>query len=249
MQFLYLVSAFAISAVVAFMPSSRSSLAFRTSSVLFSTASDGTVKWYNAERGFGFIEVVDGGPDMYVHATGLSCDGPLIEHERVRFATQMDSRTNKPKAINVVRNDISTSTDPVAPAINDKSELNEIERAHVATKAESFQQARLETQLKQAAHDAQLAGEKRIAEEAAAAAAAKAAAEIAARELGYPSVAIMNARQQPKTQDAEAALAAKYAVMNLEERAFTILVVSDISYRSNFLLFYLSLNNSHFAPR
>lgn len=181
---------------------------------------------------------------MYVHATGLSCDGPLIEHERVSFVTQMDTRTNKPKAINVVRNYISTSTDPVAPAIKDNSELNEIERVKAAIKAESFQRARLETQLKQAAHDAaeeaatkaaaaaeaeaarlaKEAEEKRITEVATAtAAAAKAAAEIAAQELGYPSVAIMNARQQPKTLEAEAALAAKYAVMNLEERAFIIL--------------------------
>eukprot|EP00569_Conticribra_weissflogii_P012350 CAMPEP_0171384650 /NCGR_PEP_ID=MMETSP0879-20121228/38581_1 /TAXON_ID=67004 /ORGANISM="Thalassiosira weissflogii, Strain CCMP1336" /LENGTH=480 /DNA_ID=CAMNT_0011896929 /DNA_START=79 /DNA_END=1521 /DNA_ORIENTATION=+ len=63
----------------------------------------GTVKWYNELRGFGFIEVDDGGPDMYVHATGLTFDGPLVDGERVSFATEIDRRTNKPKAVNVYR--------------------------------------------------------------------------------------------------------------------------------------------------
>jgi hypothetical protein len=32
----------------------------------------GTVKWYNSRRGYGFIQPVGGGKDMFVHATGLS---------------------------------------------------------------------------------------------------------------------------------------------------------------------------------
>jgi len=35
----------------------------------------GTVKWYNAEKGFGFIGRSDGGPDIFVHATALSRSG------------------------------------------------------------------------------------------------------------------------------------------------------------------------------
>ena len=283
MRILCIASVLAISAVVAFVPSSRSSLpsAYRqsTPSVLFSATSTdtdiaGKVKWYNAERGFGFIEVDDGGPDMYVHATGLTCDGPLLENERVSFVTEIDRRTNKPKAINVVR---STSTDASTDSSNDpdcEPTKIEVEKTqNMATKAESFQRARLEAQLKQSVRDtnaakaaaakaaaeaeaarlAKEAEDKRIAEEAAALKAAaeaeaarlakeaeekriaeEAAAETAARELGYPSVAIMNARQQPKSPEVEALLAAKYAAMNLEERAFTILAVSCIfvSFRS-----------------
>ena len=56
---------------------------------------------YNVERGYGFIAVEDGGPDMYVHATGLETDGPLKDGDRVRFATVIDRRTNKPKAVDV----------------------------------------------------------------------------------------------------------------------------------------------------
>jgi CspA family cold shock protein len=35
----------------------------------------GAVKWYNAEKGFGFIGRSDGGPDIFVHATALSRSG------------------------------------------------------------------------------------------------------------------------------------------------------------------------------
>lgn len=48
--------------------------------------------------------------------------------------------------------------------------------------------------------------------------------EASAKALGYPSVAAMKARQQPKSADEEAALAAKYAALELGERAFQILV-------------------------
>lgn len=72
----------------------------------------GTVKWYNELRGFGFIEVDDGGPDMYVHATGLTFDGPLVDGERVGFVTEIDRRTNKPKAVNVYREASVEVVDP-----------------------------------------------------------------------------------------------------------------------------------------
>ena len=108
------VSAISITSVLAFSPSSPPSII--RSSQLFSTpvATEeitGTVKWYNVERGFGFIEQ-DDGPDMYVHATGLSFQGPLIEDERVSYTTEIDPRTNKPKAVNVSRS--STPAAPIA---------------------------------------------------------------------------------------------------------------------------------------
>ena len=55
---------------------------------------------YNVERGYGFIAVDDGGPDMYVHATGLETDRPLKDGDHVRFVTEIDRRTNKPKVRN-----------------------------------------------------------------------------------------------------------------------------------------------------
>ena len=56
---------------------------------------------YNTKRGYGYIMVDDGGPDMFVHATGLKTSRSLRRGNRVRFATVIDKRTSKPKAINV----------------------------------------------------------------------------------------------------------------------------------------------------
>jgi len=126
----------------------------------------GTVKWYNIERGFGFITVDDGSPDMYVHATGLSLDGPLMENDRVSFITEVDSRTNKPKAMNVVRATEEEAPAPVAvaeePVVESfvetvieivKEELNEDEKREKSIKMETFQRARLQVQVEQMAKD------------------------------------------------------------------------------------------------
>jgi CspA family cold shock protein len=46
----------------------------------------GTVKWFNAEKGFGFISV-DGGSDVFVHFSAIQADGyrSLDENQRVEF--------------------------------------------------------------------------------------------------------------------------------------------------------------------
>merc|ERR1711966_208634 len=67
------------------------------------------------------------------------------------------------------------------------------------------------------------AEERRLAEEEAARIAEKEAEEAKAKELGYPSVEVMKARQQPKSTEEEASLAGKYGAMELGERAFAIL--------------------------
>ena len=41
----------------------------------FETESDGSVKWYNSQKGFGFIALADGGKDVFVHATALERSG------------------------------------------------------------------------------------------------------------------------------------------------------------------------------
>ena len=57
----------------------------------------GTVKFYNAQKGFGFIEPEDGGKDVFVHATALERAGitQLIEGQKVSFDTEPDSRNGK----------------------------------------------------------------------------------------------------------------------------------------------------------
>ena len=57
----------------------------------------GTVKFYNDQKGFGFIQPDDGGKDVFVHATALERAGMtgLNEGQKVSFDTQQDSRTGK----------------------------------------------------------------------------------------------------------------------------------------------------------
>ncbi len=47
----------------------------------------GTVKWFNGEKGFGFISQADGGSDVFVHYTAIVADGyrTLDENQRVEF--------------------------------------------------------------------------------------------------------------------------------------------------------------------
>jgi CspA family cold shock protein len=59
---------------------------------------NGTVKFYNEVKGFGFISPEDGGKDVFVHATALERAGlpALNEGQRVAFETEMDQRSGKP---------------------------------------------------------------------------------------------------------------------------------------------------------
>ena len=62
----------------------------------------GTVKWFNAEKGYGFIEREDGG-DVFVHYTAIQGDGfkTLNQGEQVEFDIVEGARG--PQAANVVR--------------------------------------------------------------------------------------------------------------------------------------------------
>jgi CspA family cold shock protein len=57
----------------------------------------GTVKFYNDRKGFGFIQPDGGGKDVFVHASALERAGMshLAEGQKVIFDTQEDSRTGK----------------------------------------------------------------------------------------------------------------------------------------------------------
>jgi CspA family cold shock protein len=61
------------------------------------TMNTGTVKFYNDQKGFGFIQPDDGGKDVFVHATALERAGMrgLVEGQKVSFDTQEDRRTGK----------------------------------------------------------------------------------------------------------------------------------------------------------
>ena len=57
----------------------------------------GTVKFYNSQKGFGFIQPDDGGKDVFVHATALERAGMsgLAEGQKVSFNTEEDRRSGK----------------------------------------------------------------------------------------------------------------------------------------------------------
>ena len=67
----------------------------------FETESDGSVKWYNSQKGFGFIALADGGKDVFVHATALERSGlsSLIEGQRVRVKFIQGARGPETRSI------------------------------------------------------------------------------------------------------------------------------------------------------
>ncbi len=64
---------------------------------------NGTVKFYNHSRGFGFIQPEDGSKDVFVHATALEAAGiPSIdEGDKVTFEVEDDPRGRGKQATNV----------------------------------------------------------------------------------------------------------------------------------------------------
>lgn len=63
----------------------------------------GTVKFFNTQKGFGFITPDDGGKDVFVHITAVQAAGlpGLADGQRVSFETEPDERGKGPKAINL----------------------------------------------------------------------------------------------------------------------------------------------------
>ena len=63
----------------------------------------GTVKFFNAQKGFGFIVQDEGGPDVFVHASAVEAAGMagLVEGQKLSFDVQTDPRSGKPAAANL----------------------------------------------------------------------------------------------------------------------------------------------------
>jgi CspA family cold shock protein len=67
----------------------------------FGTMHKGTVKWFNDQKGFGFITREDGQGDVFVHYSGIEVDGykTLTEGQRVEF--EIKETPKGPQAVNV----------------------------------------------------------------------------------------------------------------------------------------------------
>jgi cold shock protein len=70
----------------------------------FPMAMTGTVKFFNGERGYGFIKPDDGGRDVFVHITAVEQAGlkDLTEGQRITFEVEPDKKGKGPKAVNLV---------------------------------------------------------------------------------------------------------------------------------------------------
>ncbi len=63
----------------------------------------GTVKWFNGQKGFGFIQPSDGGSDVFVHVSAVERAGlsGLAEGQRVNFEVKTDLKRGKSSAENL----------------------------------------------------------------------------------------------------------------------------------------------------
>jgi CspA family cold shock protein len=63
----------------------------------------GTVKFFNATKGFGFIEQGNGQPDVFVHISALERAGmrTLVEGQKINFDIVPDQRSGKSSAENI----------------------------------------------------------------------------------------------------------------------------------------------------
>ena len=63
----------------------------------------GTVKWYNEQKGYGFIQPDSGGKDVFVHATALERAGlrGLAEGQKVSYDVEADRRSGNKSATNL----------------------------------------------------------------------------------------------------------------------------------------------------
>ncbi|MGL5446081.1 MAG: cold-shock protein [Rhabdaerophilum sp.] len=60
----------------------------------------GTVKWFNTQKGYGFIQPDAGGPDIFVHITAVQRSGldTLNEGQKITYELTTDRRTGKTAA-------------------------------------------------------------------------------------------------------------------------------------------------------
>lgn len=61
----------------------------------------GTVKWFNATKGFGFIQPDDGGKDVFVHVSAVERSelGRLSEGQKIGYELERDGKTGRESAV------------------------------------------------------------------------------------------------------------------------------------------------------
>jgi CspA family cold shock protein len=64
---------------------------------------NGTVKWFNSTKGFGFIQPDDGGNDVFVHISAVERAGmtSLNDGQKIGYDIEVDSKRGKSSAVNL----------------------------------------------------------------------------------------------------------------------------------------------------
>ncbi|MCE7902376.1 MAG: cold-shock protein [Gammaproteobacteria bacterium PRO9] len=61
----------------------------------------GTVKWFNAQKGYGFIQPSDGSKDVFVHVTAVQAAGLATLNEGQSVSFEVSNERGKPAATNL----------------------------------------------------------------------------------------------------------------------------------------------------
>jgi CspA family cold shock protein len=88
----------------------------------------GTVKWYNARKGYGFITPDDNSEDIFVHATALKNSGlkKLYTGSEVTYETDQDEKGRRAKSIKV--------TKEIKPKLDEKKDTKKKDTKKIDTK-------------------------------------------------------------------------------------------------------------------
>ena len=62
---------------------------------------NGTVKWFNPTKGYGFIQPEEGGKDVFVHISALQRAGLSTLAEGQRVSYELESRNGRTSAVNI----------------------------------------------------------------------------------------------------------------------------------------------------
>ena len=63
----------------------------------------GTVKWFNAQKGYGFIQPENGGADVFVHISAVERAGmrEIVEGQKIGYDLERDNKSGKMSACNL----------------------------------------------------------------------------------------------------------------------------------------------------
>ncbi len=62
---------------------------------------NGTVKWFNPTKGYGFIQPEDGGKDVFIHISALGDAGLRTLNEGQRVSFELETKNGKTSAVNI----------------------------------------------------------------------------------------------------------------------------------------------------